>query len=64
MLVKGADVNSQGGGYGNALRAASYEGHDKIVEQLLVKGANVNEQRGRYGNALRVASYGGHDKIA
>jgi ankyrin repeat protein len=42
LLDKGANVNAQGGGYGNALYAASVEGHEKIVELLLDKGANVS----------------------
>ncbi|MCJ1359216.1 MAG: hypothetical protein MMC33_009216 [Icmadophila ericetorum] len=32
LLSKVADVNIQGGFYGNALQAASSEGYDKIVE--------------------------------
>jgi ankyrin repeat protein len=52
LLDKGADVNAQGGEYGNALQAASLGGHDKIVELLLDKGADVNAQGGEYGNAL------------
>jgi hypothetical protein len=32
-------VNAQGGGYGNALQAASVESHEKVVELLLGKGA-------------------------
>jgi ankyrin repeat protein len=32
LLSKGADVNAQGGFYGNALQAASADGHDKMVE--------------------------------
>ena len=50
-------VNGQGGLYGNALQAASFRGHDKVVEQLLIKGADVNAQGGQYGNALQAASY-------
>jgi hypothetical protein len=34
-----ADVNAQGGFYGNALQAASHGGHEKVVELLLGKGA-------------------------
>jgi hypothetical protein len=41
MLSKVTDVNGQGGRYGNALQAASFEGHDKIVELLLSKGADL-----------------------
>jgi hypothetical protein len=39
LLGKGADVNAQGGFYGNALQAASVTGHEKVVELLLGKGA-------------------------
>ncbi|KPA38318.1 hypothetical protein FLAG1_08853 [Fusarium langsethiae] len=47
LQKKGADVNAQGGEYGNALQAASIRGHDKVVQQLLEKGADV-----KAGNAL------------
>ncbi|KAJ6141202.1 hypothetical protein N7470_010098 [Penicillium chermesinum] len=63
LLEKGAEINAQGGFYGNALNAASSGGHDKIVQLLLEKGAEINAQDGRYGNALNAASLGGHDKI-
>ncbi|KAJ7818834.1 vegetative incompatibility protein HET-E-1 [Mycena olivaceomarginata] len=63
LLNKGADVNAQGGKYGNALQAAASRGHDKIVQVLLDKGADVNTQEGEYGNALQAAASGGHDKI-
>jgi ankyrin repeat protein len=39
LLSQGADVNVQGGHYGNALQAASDGGHEKVVEQLLGSGA-------------------------
>ncbi|KAJ8131087.1 hypothetical protein O1611_g2540 [Lasiodiplodia mahajangana] len=63
LLDKGADVNTQGGHYGNALQAASFRGHETIVRILLDKGADVNAQGGRYGNALQAASSGGHETI-
>ena len=63
LLEKGADVNAQGGFYGNALQAASYGGHDQLVQRLLEKGADVNAQGGWYGNALQAASYRGHDQL-
>ena len=63
LLEMGADVNAQGGHYGNALQAASYNGHDQIVQRLLDKGADVNAQGGLYGNALQAASDNGHDQI-
>ncbi|KAJ7511655.1 ankyrin repeat-containing domain protein [Mycena galericulata] len=63
LLVKGANVNAQGGYYGNALQAASFEGHTEIMRALLEKGADVNAQGGEYGNALQAASYRGHTEI-
>ena len=63
LLSEGADANAQGGQYGNALQAASSEGHEEIVRQLLDKGADVNAQGGQYGNALQAASYRGHEDI-
>ncbi|KAJ7266795.1 ankyrin repeat domain-containing protein [Mycena rebaudengoi] len=63
LIEKGADVNAQGGGYGNALQAASSSGHESIVHLLIEKGANVNAQGGEYGNALQAASSLGHESI-
>ena len=60
LLDKGADVNAQGGKYGNALQAASSRGHEAVVKLLLDKGADVNAQGGYYGNALQAASSGGY----
>ena len=48
----GADVNAEGRYYGNALQAASAEGHEIVVQLLLQKGADLNAQDGDYGNAL------------
>ena len=39
LLDKGADVNAQGGEYGNALQAASWVGHNEIVQQPRAFGA-------------------------
>lgn len=63
LLGRGADVNAQGGEYGNALQTASARGHSKIVQMLLDKGADVNAQGGKYGNALQAASRSGHGEI-
>ena len=63
LIARGADVNMQGGPYGDALQAASYGGHKEIVELLLERGAAVNMQGGHYGNALQAASYGGRKEI-
>ncbi|OAG06012.1 ankyrin [Paraphaeosphaeria sporulosa] len=41
-----ADINVQGGHYGNALQAASSRGHEAIVKLLLDKGAEAASCRG------------------
>ncbi|KAH8727306.1 ankyrin repeat-containing domain protein [Phaeosphaeriaceae sp. PMI808] len=64
LLDSGADVNAQGGYYGNALQAASTEGHKQIATLLLDRGADVNIQSGEYGNALQMASARGHGQVA
>ncbi|KXJ84981.1 Pfs, NACHT and ankyrin domain protein [Microdochium bolleyi] len=56
LLEKGADVNAQGGEYGNALQAASARGHEAIVRLLLAQEADVNAPDG-------AASDRGHDDI-
>ncbi|KAJ7866019.1 hypothetical protein B0H14DRAFT_2573573 [Mycena olivaceomarginata] len=63
LLDNGAEVNPQGGYYGNALQAASRKGHFELVRLLLGSGANVNAQGGHYRNALQAASDGGHIDI-
>ena len=63
ILDRGADVNAQGGGHGNALQAASVSGHNQVVQTLLDKGADVNAQGGFYGNALQAASWGGYNQV-
>ena len=63
LVEKGADVNAQGGDYGNALQAASYRGHEAIVRLLVDNGADVNAQGGNYDNALYAASSRGHEQI-
>ncbi|KAH3098783.1 hypothetical protein KXW41_005747, partial [Aspergillus fumigatus] len=63
LLDKGADVNVQGGEYGNALQAASLEGHLEIVKLLLGTGADINAQGGENGSALQAASHKGYQEI-
>jgi ankyrin repeat protein len=63
LLDKGADVNAQGGRYGNALQAASWRRHEQVVKTLLDKAADVNAQSREYGNALQAASEGGHEQV-
>ena len=64
LLEKGADVNAQGGGYGNALQAALAGGHETLAVLLLEKGADVNAQDELYGNALYAALVRGHETLA
>jgi ankyrin repeat protein len=59
LLDNGADVNAQGGYYGNALQAASVRGYQEITQLLLDKGADVNAQGRYYGNALQAATVRG-----
>lgn len=35
VIERGAEVNAQGGEYGNALRAASLMGHEKVAKMLI-----------------------------
>ncbi|KAJ6572494.1 hypothetical protein DFH09DRAFT_1362444 [Mycena vulgaris] len=64
LLERGADVNAQGGYYGNALQAASVKGHLDLARLLLEHGADVDSQGGYYGNALQAASVKGHLDLA
>jgi hypothetical protein len=63
MYKKNLYINAQGGRCGNALQAASAEGHEKVVQLLLDKTADLNAQGGYYGNALQAASAEGHEKV-
>ena len=63
LLENGADINAQGGRYGNSLQAASLNGHYEVVRMLVENGADINAQGGRFGNALRAASDSGHDHV-
>jgi hypothetical protein len=64
LLDKGADVNAQGGLYGNALQAALEKGDKEMATLLLDKGADINAQGGLYGNALQAASQKGDKEMA
>ena len=59
----GADVNVQGGLYGNALQAASREGYEKVVRILMDAGADVNVRGILCGNTLQPASGEGHEEV-
>lgn len=63
FLERGADVNANGGHYGNALQAAAVGGHLMVVALLLGRGADVKNRGGSYGNPLQAAAHGGHKTI-
>jgi ankyrin repeat protein len=63
LLDAGADVNAQGGEYGNALYAAVEQGSEQVVKMLLDAGADVNAQGGEYGNALYAAVSRGSEQV-
>lgn len=63
MLDSGAEINARGGGYGNALQAASERGHYSIAKLLLDKGADVNAEGGHYMHSLQAAASRGHISI-
>jgi len=63
LVDLGANVNNQGGFYGDVLRAASYKGHESVVQLLLSGGADVNAQGGTFGNALVAASWTGKEAV-
>jgi len=59
LLDRGAAINPTGGDQGNALMAASYEGHEEVVRLLLDRGTVT---AGRIcGNALEAAPLNGHE---
>lgn len=58
LLENGANDKVEGEIYCNALSAASYEGHESVVQISLEKRANENIEDGRNrGSALLAASY-------
>ena len=63
LLNKGANVNTQGRRYSNALQAASFKGHQAVAKLLLNKGADVNAQGRYFGNALYAAAYAGNNRV-
>jgi ankyrin repeat protein len=49
LLDAGADLHSQKGVTGNALKGAAHGGHELICRLLLDRGADVNSLGGEYG---------------
>lgn len=63
LLDHGAEINSKGGFYGNALRAAIVRRHEKVVQILLDGGVDVNAHEAHHSSPLIAASNLGWDKI-
>ena len=58
LVENGAEVNAEGGKYGNALQAALIRGHEAIVKLLVENGAKVvvtptQRMRTTHGYVLR-----------
>lgn len=64
LLDKGAKVNARGGEYGNALLAASFEGHRETVQLLLHNGADVHSKDCHGWEASMIAVANGHSQVA
>ncbi|KAI9772569.1 MAG: hypothetical protein M1839_002451 [Geoglossum umbratile] len=56
LISKGADINAQGGYYGNPLQAALARSLERLVPMLLEKGADVNALGGQFGCPLQAAA--------
>jgi hypothetical protein len=63
LVEVGADVNAQGGLYGNALQAAAQYGNEAVLRLLIEKGTDVNAQGGHYNGALQAAAQKGHPDL-
>ncbi|PZD22052.1 Ank-2 multi-domain protein, partial [Pyrenophora tritici-repentis] len=44
LIDQGAEVNAQGGEYGNALQAALAGGYEQVVKALLDAGAHQHQE--------------------
>ncbi|KAL9114847.1 MAG: hypothetical protein Q9227_001090 [Pyrenula ochraceoflavens] len=63
LVQKGVDVNAVEGYWGNALHAASKNGHKESVEILLRSGADANATGRQFSSALDAAYYARHNEI-
>jgi ankyrin repeat protein len=55
LLQSGADINEQGGRFGNALQASIFSGNTETVALLLENGADINRISGPYLTAMQAA---------
>jgi ankyrin repeat protein len=63
LISEGADVNAEGGIYGNPLQAASSRGYLEIMQLLLDNGADINAEGSIYHNALQAAIIHDHQEV-
>ena len=65
LIDRGADINAQGGIYGNALETAIMMDHEAVVRLLINHGADVNSQARQLGccNALEAAILKGNETV-
>ncbi|KFZ16169.1 hypothetical protein V502_05226 [Pseudogymnoascus sp. VKM F-4520 (FW-2644)] len=63
LVIDDANVNNQGGYYGQALQAASINQNHQCFKLLLDHGADVHSQGGYFGNALQASAFVGCEDI-
>ncbi|OBT83090.1 hypothetical protein VE02_08603 [Pseudogymnoascus sp. 03VT05] len=63
LLIDDADVNIQGGYYGQALQSAAINQNHQCFKLLLDHGADVHAQGGYFGNALQASAFVGCEDI-
>jgi ankyrin repeat protein len=56
-------LGNTNGWYSNALQAASFKGHEEVIDILLEEGADPNARGGEFGFALQAAAFAGHDRV-
>ncbi|OBT73411.1 hypothetical protein VF21_08109 [Pseudogymnoascus sp. 05NY08] len=59
LLIDDADVDIQGGYYGQALQAAAINQNHQCFKLLLDNGADIHAQGGYFGNALQASAFVG-----
>ncbi|KAH7411657.1 hypothetical protein DE146DRAFT_732098 [Phaeosphaeria sp. MPI-PUGE-AT-0046c] len=62
LLDVSGDVTAASIAYTDALQEAAFQGHQRIVQQLLVRGAEINALCVPWGSALQAACAGGHEQ--
>ena len=63
LLERGADIDAEGGDFGNALTLAAYKNDIQTVKMLLEKGANPNYQTSFLGTPLQAAGIWGWEEV-